>query len=236
VLVEMDGARMVTDPLLRARVTHLRRAVPIVPAELGRVDAVLLSHLHYDHLDPPSLRRLGRDVTLVVPRGAGPFVRRKTGGRSIQELAAGEELSIGHVRVRATPAAHDSGRLPLGVRAAPLGFLLEGTHRVYFAGDTELFDGMAALAPLGVALVPVWGWGPRLGSGHLDPENAAGALRLLRPRIAVPIHWGTYRRMYTRGGSPDELRRPAEDFAAAARLSAPEVDVRILAPGESTEV
>jgi L-ascorbate metabolism protein UlaG (beta-lactamase superfamily) len=103
-------------------------------------------------------------------------------------------------------------------------------------GDTDLFDGMAALAPgLDVALLPISGWGARVPAGHLDPRRAAEALRRLRPRIAVLIHWGTYRRVDMR--KRDELlRAPADEFARLAAEHAPDVDVRILSVGESLDV
>ena len=83
--------------------------------------------------------------------------------------------------------------------------------------------------------MPVAGWGPRLGPGHLDPAGAAEALRLLRPRVAIPIHWGTYRRVGL-NRDPAVLREPAESFARLAAETAPEVEVRILEPGESSEI
>jgi L-ascorbate metabolism protein UlaG (beta-lactamase superfamily) len=94
---------------------------------------------------------------------------------------------------------------------------------------------MRDLAPMDVALLPVGGWGPRLGPGHLDPDRAAEALRLLRPRVAIPIHWGTYLRL---GLSRDArtLHEPAERFGRRAAVLAPEVDVRVLAPGERLEL
>src|SRR5262249_15506342 len=81
---------------------------------------------------------------------------------------------------------HDGRRHPGGASGPALGYVLRGSRSVYFAGDTDLFAGMAALAPLDVALLPVAGWGKKLGPGHLDPQRAAAALALLRPRIAVP--------------------------------------------------
>jgi L-ascorbate metabolism protein UlaG (beta-lactamase superfamily) len=118
------------------------------------------------------------------------------------------------------------------LRSAPsVGYLIEGSRSVYFAGDTDLFDGMAGLAPgLDVALVPVAGWGSKVGAGHLDARRAAQAVRLLEPRIAVPIHWGTL--SVLRRPVSDE---PALDFAALAAEVAPGVDVRVLRPGESLE-
>jgi L-ascorbate metabolism protein UlaG (beta-lactamase superfamily) len=236
-VVAMDGTRLLTDPLLRTRVAHLRRAGPVSPLATRGIDAVLISHLHYDHLDVPSLQRLGRDVPLVVPRGSGAFVRRKTGAKQVLELSVGDELSIGAVSVVATPAEHDSQRLPFGVSAEPLGFVVRGSRSVYFAGDTDLFDGMRELGPVDLALVPIWGWGPALGAGHLDPEGAARALALLRPTVAVPIHWGTYYPFHHGVlAPPDWLSAPPTAFAEAAARLAPGVEVRILHPGGETSV
>ena len=106
-------------------------------------------------------------------------------------LTAEEALRAGLVS-RVVPAEHDRGRAPFGVSGQPVGYVVEGTQTAYFAGDTDLFEGMADLGALDVALVPIWGWGPGLGPGHLDPVGAARAVGLLRPRVVVPIHWGTY--------------------------------------------
>jgi L-ascorbate metabolism protein UlaG (beta-lactamase superfamily) len=95
---------------------------------------------------------------------------------------------------------------------------------------------MRALAPnLDVALLPVAGWGPRLPPGHLDPRRAAEALQLLQPRVAVPIHWGTYRRIGVRGDA-EALQAPADDFARFARELAPATDVRIVPVGGTLEL
>jgi len=233
-LIELDGVRLVTDPLLRMRVAHLRRLLPLVDVP-PPMDAVLLSHLHYDHVDLPSLRRLGRSVRLIVPRGAaGVFRRRRY--RDVVELAAGESADVGAVTITAVPAEHDGRRHPLGGGLSALGYVITGSRSVYFAGDTDFFEGMAELAGPDAALIPVSGWGAGLGPGHLDPVRAAEAVGLLRPRVAIPIHWGTYApwhwRLYGREPLSDE---PATAFAAASALVAPDVDVRILRPGQRTE-
>ena len=118
-----------------------------------------------------------------------------------------------------------------------MGYAILGSRRVFFAADTELFDGMTGLVEdLDLALVPIWGWGPSLGRGkHLDPETAAEAVRRLAPKVAVPIHWGTYRPFH-RSASAPFLTEPAEAFARAAAKIAPEVDVRVLQPGETLEL
>jgi len=231
VLVELDGVRVLTDPVLRRRVLHLRQVAPVDERALGRVDCILVSHGHWDHLDLPSLERSGRGAHVVVPRGLGGLLRRRRFG-DVTEVDIGDEMEIGPLRVHATPAAHTASRRRLGPRAPALGYVLAGSRRVYFAGDTDLFAGMADLGPLDVALLPVSGWGPRLPPGHLDPRRAAAALRLLRPRVAVPIHWGTFAPWR---GRPSDLGR-AEAFSRAAAELAPEVDVRILAHGETVEL
>jgi L-ascorbate metabolism protein UlaG (beta-lactamase superfamily) len=235
VLVELDGVRLLTDPVLRRRVLHLRRRTPAAGSALRELDAALISHAHWDHLDPRSLARLGRGLRCVVPRGAGRLLRRYL-FRNVVELGVGESVEIGAVTVTATPAEHDAGRGPLGVHAPALGYVVSGSKRVYFAGDTDLFDDMAGLAPLDVALLPVAGWGPRLPPGHLDARRAAEALRLLEPRVAVPIHWGTYAPMTMRRPPPAAERAPAEEFARLAGELAPGVDVRVLAHGETLEL
>jgi L-ascorbate metabolism protein UlaG (beta-lactamase superfamily) len=238
VLIDVAGVKLLTDPLLRARVTHLRRAVRVDPAVLRGVDAVLISHLHYDHLDLPSLQRLGRDMPVVAPHGAGSLIRRKAAVRNVVELREGEQIEVGSLTIRATHASHDTGRMPFGIKADPLGFLIEGGGRsVYFAGDTDLFEEMTGLAPVAVALLPIWGWGPTMGPGHMDPVRAAQAAALLRAGVAIPIHWGTYFPIHMGvRGKPAFLDTPPAVFAEALQEYAPATELRVLAPGEETEI
>jgi L-ascorbate metabolism protein UlaG (beta-lactamase superfamily) len=237
VLIELAGARLLTDPVLRSRLLHLRRVVPEVdPADHAVLDAVLVSHLHHDHLDTRSLSRLDRDgIRLVVPAGAGPLAA-KQGFAEVTELAVGDRTRVGAVQVDAVRAVHHGGRVLDRTKVEALGFVTEADGvRIYFAGDTDLFDGMAEIRDLDLALVPVWGWGPRLGSGHLDPERAAEALALLRPRLAVPIHWGTFFPV----GRRDRTRRlsaPPREFERAAAKLAPGVEIRVLEPGQAIDI
>jgi L-ascorbate metabolism protein UlaG (beta-lactamase superfamily) len=252
VLIELDGVRLLTDPLLRGRVAHLRRqASPVDPsvfAGRARPDAVLISHLHHDHLDLASLRLLGLDMSLLVPAGAGELLRRR-GFTDVTELSAGGmqdaraggvagAVDVGGLTVTAVEARHDGRRHPGGRRAETLGYVIRGRRTVYFAGDTELFDGMSEQLPdsasqLDVALLPVAGWGATLGPGHMDPLDAARAVCLLRPRIAIPMHWGTLlpiggaRRHRATLGDPPRL------FARHVARLAPDVEVGILEPGQT---
>lgn len=239
VLIELDGTRLLTDPLLRDRVAHLRRYVP--PPEEGSLralDAVLITHLHRDHLDLPSLRQVARDLPLIVPRGAGRMLLRR-GFDAVREISPGEELAVGALTVTATEARHHGGRGTGHARGPALGYVVAGTRRIYQPGDTDLFDGMGEIgsAGLDLAFVPIWGWGSKLGPGHLNPERAAEALALLAPRRAVPVHWGTYA-VSLRGHRPppEYLRAPLAPFLAAAQALAPDVEIVPLSPGESLEL
>jgi len=226
--IRLDGLLVVTDPLLRKRVFHLRRKDRVDPVTLDGVGLILVSHIHYDHLDLPSLDQLNRDAQVLVPAGAGGLLRRR-GFHFVREVLPGDDVDVGSVGVQVTHAEHSSSRRMGTARTEPVGYLIHGTRTVYFAGDTDLFDAMSSLGRVDVALLPVAGWGPRLPAGHLSPESAVQALERIRPRIAVPIHWGTYA-PWRRPHGPDT---PATRFAELAATLTPAVDVRVLRPGES---
>jgi L-ascorbate metabolism protein UlaG (beta-lactamase superfamily) len=227
ILIELEGSRLLTDPLMRRRVAHLRRQVPI-PEPPGALDAVLLSHQHHDHLHLPSLAALDSDAPVIVPPGAARSLRRTR--REVIELAPGERVTAGRTTILAVPAVHDGRRVPVGAATEAVGYVVGDQRRVYFAGDTEPFAAMADLAPVDVALLPVWGWGPSLGPGHMDPEEAAQACALLRPAIAVPIHWGTYLRMGM-ARRRDGMHEPPRRFATHVAALAPATRVAVLEPG-----
>jgi L-ascorbate metabolism protein UlaG (beta-lactamase superfamily) len=233
--VELDGMRLLTDPILRSRIGPLRREAAPPPPVAAATDVVLISHLHRDHVDLPSLRRLGARTRLIVPMSTGRFFARR-GFSAVEELAVGEATKVGAVAVSATPAVHDGGRAPF--RPGPaIGFLIEGTScRVYFAGDTDVFDAMRDLDQPDVALLPIWGWGPSIGSGHMDPARAAQAAMLIRPRVVVPIHWGTLYPRFLKHLRPDPLFMPPQELARAMRDAESAAELRILLPGMSTVI
>jgi L-ascorbate metabolism protein UlaG (beta-lactamase superfamily) len=236
VLIDLDETRLLTDPLLRRWVSGLLWRHPIPRSELNHpVDGVLISHMHQDHLDVPSLRQLGSDVRLLVPRRAGPFLTRR-GFHRVSELQIGESATVDAVRIAATPASHTGFRPPFGPWGGCLGFVIEGSLRIYFAGDTDIFPEMASLGPIDVALLPVAGWGPTLGPGHMNAYRAAQALQLLRPKVAVPIHWGTFAPVGLHIHPWSYLIRPPLDFQEYAGRLAPEVEVHILEPGEALDL
>lgn len=237
VLLELQNTRILTDPLLLNRVLHLyRRSAPVAAKHYADIDAVLISHNHWDHLDLPSLRKLDRETRIIIPPGVGAMFRRR-GYPNIEELREDEEAQIGTVRVQAIHAKHIGGRPLVSVATASVGYLIEGQQRILFFGDTDYFPGMADTAEdLDVALVPVAGWGPTLGDGHMDPEQAAEAVALLKPRLAIPIHWGTFfpfgLRRLGRAASED----PAQLFSQFVADVAPEVEVRVLDPGQAIDM
>jgi L-ascorbate metabolism protein UlaG (beta-lactamase superfamily) len=244
VLIELDGSRVLTDPVLLGRAGPLVRIAPAPDiAALEGLDCVLLSHLHADHTDIRSLRLVARDVPVLAPQPARQWLRRR-GLLDVRELSAGEEVAVGTLRIQAVRASHPRKRAPIGPAADPLGYLINdtgsgsaiGSGSVYFAGDTDLFDEMAQLHGIvDVALLPVSGWGPRVPAGHLDPQRAAEAARIIAPRVAIPIHWGTLARPRP-ASRPADPEAPAREFEARVARIAPSVAVRVLAPGESTVI
>lgn len=237
VLLELDGMRLLTDPVLRRRVLHLTRQVSLPgPALLQNPDAILISHQHHDHLDLLSLKRYGRETRLIVPVGAGPLLAR-AGFRNVTELRAGERAAVGTIEVTAVHAEHDGRRYPFGPGADALGYEIAGRQRIYFAGDTDLHPGLGdAVVRSDLALLPIWGWSHRLGEGHMDPRDAARAAALLRPGLTVPIHWGTYFPAGMKRFRGALLEKPAAAFRKQMDELAPELQYRVLSPGQSMEV
>jgi L-ascorbate metabolism protein UlaG (beta-lactamase superfamily) len=232
----LGGTSILTDPMLRGWLGPLRRQGPTPdPGVAQAADLVLISHLHRDHLDLPSLRRVPPDTPLVVPRDAAGWAA-KSRAEDVREVAIGETVAMGDVEITGIRAVHDGYRdRHRGEQIQALGYLIRCNGRtVYFAGDTDLFPEMADLGQVDVALLPVWGWGLSVGTGHLDPKRATRALEMIRPRVAVPIHWGTFYPAGLRLLRPEPLRDPPHEFARLAAEATPQVEVRVLPPGSET--
>ncbi len=236
VLAELDGVRLLTDPVLRGRIGPLVRIAPAVkPRDVGRVDAILLSHLHADHTDIPTLRAVARSGPVIAPASAGAWLTERHVD-PVRELAPGGVTCVGPVTVEAVRARHEGRRWPWGPAPEAMGFLIRGSTAVYFAGDTDLFAEMEDLRDsVDVALLPVWGWGRNIGPGHLNPERAAAAAALIAPAVAIPIHWGTFALPRVLRSRVDPAA-PAREFARLVGRQAPRVEVRVLAPGDATEL
>jgi L-ascorbate metabolism protein UlaG (beta-lactamase superfamily) len=233
VVLDLDDVRLVTDPVLTTRIVHLRRHHAVNFDARRKVDAVLISHVHFDHLHIPSLRRLPSDTKLIVPAGAGVLLRRR-GFTDVRQTRAGDTMSLDAVDILTVPARHSDRRGPHSrIAASAVGYVMRWSGRaIYFAGDTDLFPEMTDLAPVDVALLPIWGWGPTLGDGHLDPGRAAEAMALLGARQVVPIHWGTFSPSVVRRRRPAWLAEPVERFRSELDRMGLADRLRELAPGE----
>jgi L-ascorbate metabolism protein UlaG (beta-lactamase superfamily) len=174
---------------------------------------------------------------MIVPAGAGDLLSRR-GFTDVRETRVGETTRIGDVDVETVPARHNHRRGPHSrVTASAVGYVMRRAgESVYFAGDTDLFPAMATMAPVDVALLPIWGWGPTIGEGHLDPGRAAEAVGILDARFVVPIHWGTYSPSIVNRRPPAWLRQPVERFRAELAQRGLLDRVRVLDPGERLDL
>ena len=158
----------------------------------------------------------------------------------VTEVREGDQVQLADVEITALPANHGAGNT--GYRPpGSLGYVMRNRLSVYFAGDTDLFDGMRDVGrdfDLDLALLPVWGYSHRVGPGHLTPLTAAQALARIKPRIAVPIHWGALRLPgpHALWDGVDHMHLPPHSFAGYAKTWAPETEVRVLQPGEWTSL
>jgi L-ascorbate metabolism protein UlaG (beta-lactamase superfamily) len=242
ILVEIDGHRVLTDPVWGERVSPVSwfgperwYAPPLALDELPELDAVLVSHDHYDHLDWPTIVALRERVPrFVVPLGVGAHLAYwGVPEERIVELDWWEETTVGSVEITCTPARHASGRTLIDQDATLwASYALVGPrHRVYFSGDTGLFPALdtigASLGPFDLTLIESGAYGSAWPDWHLGPEQAVDAHRRVRGGLLVPIHWGLFDLAFHGWTEPVE-RVLAEAEAKGVRVAVPR-------PGESVE-
>jgi L-ascorbate metabolism protein UlaG (beta-lactamase superfamily) len=241
-LVELDGLRLLLDPVWGERaspVTWLgpkRFYAPLLPlADLPPLDAVLISHDHYDHLDYPTIQYLKTlDVPFIVPLGVGAHLSYwGIASERIIELDWWAEHQLGPVRLVSTPARHFSGRA-LSDQYATLwsGWAMLGAqHRVYYSGDTAMFPELREIGerfgPFDVTLIEAGAYNARWADVHLGPEQAVLAHQLVKGRLLIPVHWGLFD-LALHGWT-----EPVERVLVAARKYG--VQVVTPAPGGSVE-
>lgn len=235
VLIEIDGMRVLTDPVWGPRASPLRLAgpkrfqpVPVALREMPPVDLVIVSHDHYDHLDYPTIRALARsDVPFVTSLGVGAHLEGwGIRPERITELDWWEshELPRGGLRVSAAASQHFSGRT-MKTRNTTLwsSFVVRSErHGVFFSGDTglttEYADIRSRLGPFDLVMLEVGAWNAAWGDMHLGPDNALKAAALLQGSAFLPVHWGTFRLAMHDWDQPVERLMELSSASAAALL------------------
>lgn len=239
-LIEVDGHRVLTDPVWSRRCSPSQAVgperlheVPVPLDALPAVDAVLVSHDHYDHLDIDTIVALGRSqrAPFVVPLGLGAHLRRwGIAENRIVELDWHESTSIGDLTLTCTPARHFSGRLFTRNTTLWASWVIAGPrHRAFFGGDTGYTKSFAEIGvdhgPFDVTLMPIGAYHRAWPDIHMNPEDAVRAHRdVTDAGLLVPIHWATFRL------APHPWSEPVERLIAAAETAG--VRVAVPRPGE----
>lgn len=174
-------------------------APPLALADLPAVDAVVISHDHYDHLDMPTVKALAsRGIRWVVPLGVGAHLGSwGVPEADVTELDWWETVPLGDLTVTATPARHYSGRGPGAARTLWAGWAFTGPmHRVYYSGDTGLQEEFVEigerLGPFDVTMIEVGEYNAAWADIHMGPEQAVLAHQLVRGCLMLPVHWGAF--------------------------------------------
>jgi L-ascorbate metabolism protein UlaG (beta-lactamase superfamily) len=243
VLVEIDGARVLCDPVWSERVSPLQFAgprrlhePPVQLESLPEIDAILISHDHYDHLDMATVRTLVRTQTapFLVPLGIGAHLERwKVPADRIIELDWDEYADVAGLRLTATAAQHFSGRTLTRNDTLWTSWVVAGsTHRVFYSGDSGYFDGYAKIGeqhgPFDAALIQIGAYDPAWPDIHMTPEEGVATHLDLRAELLIPVHWGTFNL------AMHPWTEPADRVWSEAR--AHDVKLAIPRPGERVDV
>jgi L-ascorbate metabolism protein UlaG (beta-lactamase superfamily) len=235
VVLDLDGVRLIADPLLRRHAGLLRRRSPVPERDLWRdPDVVLLSHLHHDHAELASLRMLPPVPILTADENAAWLRRKELAGTAIGE--DWERVGDGPVEVRLTRAIHGHRPMPHRPNAAN-GHLVQGSRAsAWVVGDTSLYPEMAGIPELlgrrlDLIAVPIAGWGPRLSGGHLGPPEAALACAMSGARWALPVHWGTLHPPLAHRLRTGWMDSPYDEFVRALAREASDCRLVDLRPG-----
>ncbi len=234
-----DGTTVLFDPVLTARLGHLRRVRgPIPPHRAAQADIILISHLHLDHAHLPSLRLIAASAVLIAPAGSRRILKPVTdNGPQLWEVEPGDLVEFPGLQIRVLAADHDGRRHAWSAhRGQALGYLVEGSRRWWYPGDTGPRISYEEVAEVDVALVPVGGWGPTIipghADGHLNANQAAEAIRRIEPKHAVPVHWGTWWPIAL-PQRPNLIDLPPVAFADHVARLAPNTQVHVLRQGQS---
>ncbi len=231
---------MLTDPIWSDRASPVNWAGPsryyaptIALHDLPHVDAIVISHDHYDHLDYDTVSAM-KDTLFIVPLGIGAHLAHwGVADDHIIELDWWQSTQLGDVTITATPARHASGRFnPRSGQTLWAGYAMVGPeHRVYYSGDTGFFSGLKEigdkLGPFDVTLIESGQYDPGWPDWHLGPEQAVEAHRHVRGVIMIPVHWGLFTL------APHPWTEPVERVVAAAKCH--NVTVLTPQPGQSIE-
>lgn len=243
-LVELDGVRVLTDPIWSERASPVqwmgpqRWFQPLIPiADLPPIDAVVVSHDHYDHLDMATIKALAAassKTRFIVPLGVGAHLEYWGVAPSrITEVEWWDEVPVGTIKIVSTPARHATGRLaPSSNKVFWSGYAMIGPkHRAWYSGDTGYLPEFAEIgkrfAPFDVTLIESGQYNPAWPDNHVGPEDAVRTNKLVGGKVLLPVHWALF------SLAPHGWTEPVERVLAAAKCQ--RVTLALPRPGQSVD-